>query len=114
MSRFKFSQVNVFSTDPLLGNPLAVVHDADALTTEAATRDNVLAIVADVSSPDDTARMVTQTLDWAGQIDGLVNNAGVVSSGEFLDITEEDFDRVMDINVKGMFLASQASLRCER
>ncbi|WP_127560191.1 PhzF family phenazine biosynthesis protein [Saccharospirillum alexandrii] len=34
MSRFKFSQVNVFSTDPLLGNPLAVVHDADALTTE--------------------------------------------------------------------------------
>ncbi|HET8904763.1 MAG TPA: PhzF family phenazine biosynthesis protein [Saccharospirillum sp.] len=34
MPCFKFSQVNVFSADPLLGNPLAVVHDADALTTE--------------------------------------------------------------------------------
>ncbi|MGB1208370.1 MAG: SDR family oxidoreductase [Paracoccaceae bacterium] len=86
-----------------------VDRDADALTTEAATRDNVLAIVADVSSPDDTARMVTQTLDWAGQIDGLVNNAGVARFGPMADTDFTIWREVMATNLDGVFLCTQIS-----
>ncbi|MGB1033528.1 MAG: SDR family NAD(P)-dependent oxidoreductase [Primorskyibacter sp.] len=86
-----------------------VDRDADALTTEAATRDNVLAIVADVSSPDDTARMVTQTLDWAGQIDGLVNNAGVARFGPMADTDFTIWREVMATNLDGVFLCTQAA-----
>lgn len=64
--------------------------------------------VGDVSDRIDIHNLLAETMSAFGKIDVLVNNAGVISSGEFLDITEEDFDRVMDINVKGMFLASQA------
>ena len=44
-------------------------------------------------------------------VDGLVNNAGVFKSAEFLDITEADWDAVMDVNLKGSFLVGQAVAR---
>ena len=56
----------------------------------------------------DVHNLVASTLDAYGDIDILVNNAGVVHGASFLEITEEDFDRVMDINLKGSFLVSQA------
>ena len=46
-----------------------------------------------------------------GGLDILVNNAGIVHAAEFLDLTEEDFDRVLRVNLKGAFLCAQASAR---
>jgi glucose 1-dehydrogenase len=46
-----------------------------------------------------------------GDIDVLVNNAGIVHASEFLDLKEEDFDRVLRINLKGSFLCGQAVAR---
>jgi glucose 1-dehydrogenase len=67
--------------------------------------------VADVSQKADVDAMVKATLDAFGQIDILVNNAGVTHAADFLDLAEEDFDRVMRINLKSMFLCSQAAAR---
>lgn len=53
MPRFKFSQVNVFSTEPFLGNPLAVVHGADALSTEQ------MADIARWTNLSETAFLIT-------------------------------------------------------
>ena len=46
-----------------------------------------------------------------GSIDILINNAGIVSPGEFLDISEADFDKVLRVNLKGAFLMAQACAR---
>lgn len=48
---------------------------------------------------------------FTGDIDVLVNNAGIAHGSEFLDFTEVDFDRVLRVNVKGSFLAGQAAAR---
>jgi glucose 1-dehydrogenase len=66
---------------------------------------------ADVSQKVDVDALVAATLSAFGQIDILVNNAGVTHAAEFLDLAEEDFDRVMRINLKSMFLCSQAVAR---
>jgi NAD(P)-dependent dehydrogenase (short-subunit alcohol dehydrogenase family) len=66
---------------------------------------------ADVSQKADVDAMIAATLQEFGQIDILVNNAGVTHAADFLDLTEEDFDRVLRINLKSMFLCSQAAAR---
>jgi glucose 1-dehydrogenase len=65
----------------------------------------------DVSSRLDVHNLVAATLDAFGDIDVLVNNAGIVHASEFLDLKEEDFDRVLRINLKGSFLCGQAVAR---
>jgi glucose 1-dehydrogenase len=55
--------------------------------------------------------LIASTLDIFGDIDILVNNAGIVHGDDFLDISEEDFDRVMRVNLKGAFLCGQAAAR---
>jgi len=66
---------------------------------------------ADVSQKADVDAMIAATLQAFGRIDILVNNAGVTHKAEFLDLTEEDFDRVLGINLKSMFLCGQAAAR---
>ena len=66
---------------------------------------------ADVSRKAEVDVMVQATLDAFGRIDILVNNAGVTHAADFLDLQEEDFDRVLRINLKSMFLCSQAVAR---
>jgi len=51
------------------------------------------------------------TLARFGRIDGLVNNAGIFKAAPFLDITEADWDAVLDVNLKGSFLVGQAVAR---
>ena len=51
------------------------------------------------------------TLDKFGAIDVLVNNAAVLDTTEFLDIAEEDWDRIVRVNMKGYFLCAQAAAR---
>jgi NAD(P)-dependent dehydrogenase (short-subunit alcohol dehydrogenase family) len=66
---------------------------------------------ADVSVKADVDAMVAATLAAFGRVDILVNNAGVTHAADFLDLAEEDFDRVLRINLKSMFLCSQAVAR---
>jgi glucose 1-dehydrogenase len=66
---------------------------------------------ADVSQKADVDAMIAATIDAFGQIDILVNNAGVTHAADFLDLAEDDFDRVLRINLKSMFLCSQGAAR---
>ncbi|WEF30659.1 SDR family NAD(P)-dependent oxidoreductase [Pseudoduganella chitinolytica] len=63
---------------------------------------------ADVGNKADVDALVAATLAAFGRIDILVNNAGVTHAADFLDLTEEDFDRVLRVNLKSMFLCGQA------
>ncbi len=67
--------------------------------------------LGDVSLKADVDAMIAATLAAFGQVDILVNNAGVTHAADFLDLAEEDFDRVLRINLKSMFLCSQAAAR---
>lgn len=67
-----------------------------------------IAIQADVSQGADVARMVQQAWERSGKVDILVNNAGIFIGSPMERVREEDWDRVMDVNVKGVFLCCQA------
>ncbi|HUK80601.1 MAG TPA: 3-oxoacyl-ACP reductase family protein [Nitrososphaerales archaeon] len=67
-----------------------------------------MAVKGDVSNPTEVDRMLAQVLEKFGTVDVLVNNAGVLVPGEFLKIESQDWDKVMDTNLKGPFLCSQA------
>jgi NAD(P)-dependent dehydrogenase (short-subunit alcohol dehydrogenase family) len=64
-----------------------------------------------VSQKADVDALLAATMAAFGQVDILVNNAGVTHAADFLDLAEEDFDRVLRINLKSMFLCSQAVAR---
>ena len=66
---------------------------------------------ADVGDKVQVDAVVAHTLHAHGRIDVLVNNAGIFKAANFLDITEDDFDAVLRINLKGSFLMGQAVAR---
>ncbi|HEY8450401.1 MAG TPA: 3-oxoacyl-ACP reductase family protein [Bacillota bacterium] len=70
-----------------------------------------LALRADVKQRADVEAMVQAVRERFGRIDVLVNNAGTVVAKPALDLTEEDWDHVLDTNLKGAFLCSQAAGR---
>ena len=63
-----------------------------------------LAIAADVSNANDVSQMVTKTIERFGKIDILVNNAAVAIRKTIFDLTEADWDEMMNINLKSVFL----------
>lgn len=65
----------------------------------------------DVSKRLDAHNLVAATLEAFSDIDILVNNAGIVHHATFLDVSEDDFDRVIRVNLKGPFLVGQAVAR---
>ncbi len=68
----------------------------------------VLYCHCNVASKADVQAALAATLARFGQIDGLVNNAGIFKAAAFLDITEADWDAVIAVNLKGSFLVGQA------
>ncbi|TAK37082.1 MAG: SDR family oxidoreductase [Chloroflexota bacterium] len=70
-----------------------------------------LAFKADVVRRDEVTALMTATIDTFGAVDILVNNAGVAKSAPFLEMSDEDWDYVVDVNLKGVFLCTQAALR---
>ncbi|MGH6608897.1 MAG: SDR family NAD(P)-dependent oxidoreductase [Burkholderiaceae bacterium] len=67
--------------------------------------------MTDVSRRADCEALVQHAVDTFGRVDILLNNAGIVHGAEFLEVTEEDFDRVLRVNLKGAFLCAQAAAR---
>ncbi len=65
----------------------------------------------DVGDKVQVDALVADTLAAHGRIDVLVNNAGIFRAADFLDVTEEDFDAVLRVNLKGAFLVGQAVAR---
>ena len=69
-----------------------------------------IAIAADVSQPDAVARMVQRVKSDLGPIDILINNAGIAIVRGIDDLSETDFDRTIAVNLKSVFLCTQAVL----
>jgi NAD(P)-dependent dehydrogenase (short-subunit alcohol dehydrogenase family) len=85
---------------------------AAALVKDIAARGGLASFQrADVGDKADCEALAEQAVAQYGSLDILVNNAGIVHAADFLDLAEEDFDRVLRINLKGAFLCAQAAAR---
>ena len=82
--------------------------DVEALETAGQEVETVTQIAADVSRPEDVARAVAEITEDFGRLDGLVNNAGVADFGPIRETTFERWRRVMETNLDGPFLMTQA------
>jgi glucose 1-dehydrogenase len=69
--------------------------------------DRGYAIGADLGMVDDVKKLIAESIEYFGAIDILVNNAGIEKHADFWNVTEQDFDAVMNINFKGVFFATQ-------
>jgi|TARA_B100002003_G_scaffold237519_1_gene254678 3-oxoacyl-[acyl-carrier protein] reductase len=70
-----------------------------------------LAILGDVSSTADVTRLVDQTISAYGKVDILVNNAGITRDQLLLRMSDEEWDKVLNVNLKSVFLCTRAVLR---
>lgn len=70
-----------------------------------------MAIKCDVSKKSEVDQMLKKTIEGFGRLDILVNNAGICQFKPFLELTEEDWDRTININLKGYFLCAQAAAK---
>jgi len=70
-----------------------------------------LAVQANVASAEQVTSMTAAVLERFGAIHGLVNNAGIFPRSALVDITEDEWDQVLRVNLKGTFLATQAAAR---
>ncbi len=94
--------------------PVLAARRADRLTELSTELDGALAVTTDITSAADIARLVKQTTDRHGRIDGLVNNAGI-SLHHRLDVLDlDEFARVLAINVVGVVAMTQAVLPAMR
>jgi glucose 1-dehydrogenase len=76
-----------------------------------ATGGQAYIVRADVSKLEEINNLVREGIDRFSKIDILVNNAGIEKRADFWDVTEEDYDKVVDINLKGVFFATQAVVK---
>jgi 3-oxoacyl-[acyl-carrier protein] reductase len=83
------------------------VEVADSLKEGNKVRGKIIPFKADVAIARDRKALVTKALEEFGKIDVLVNNAGILISKNFLDVKEKDFDRVIGVNLKGVFFLCQ-------
>ena len=72
---------------------------------------HVITVKADISSADEADALVKRVIDEFGRIDILVNNAGITRDGLLLTMKEEDFDRVIAVNLKGTFNCCRAAVK---
>lgn len=88
--------------------------EKEALETEEICKKlgvKTLVIKADVSNSSDVAEMIAKTIETFGRVDILVNNAGITKDNLLMRMTEQDFDDVIDINLKGTFLCMKEVYR---
>ncbi len=96
---------------------IIVAVDMDQAATEAvvaelqATGARALAVVGNVTVPADTERMIEAAMEAFGRVDILVNNAGITRDGLLMRMKEEDWDAVLNVNLKGAFLCTRAAFK---
>jgi len=77
---------------------------------EAAGRQGLI-VKADLANTEEVNSLVSTGVEHFGRVDILVNNAGVESHAPFWEVTEADYDKILDVNLKGVFFAAQAMVR---
>ncbi len=96
------------------GADVAAVDVIDCAETAAAIRAmgrRCEPIAADLTAPGAPAKVVETAVAALGRLDILVNNAGIIRRADFLDFSEKDWDDVMNLNIRAVFLLSQAAAR---
>ncbi|MFN6565756.1 glucose 1-dehydrogenase [Dendronalium sp. ChiSLP03b] len=83
----------------------------ELISTITAKGGKALAVQADMSQVADIRRFFQKTLDKFGQLDILVNNAGIATSSLISDVTEEEYEKVFAVNVRGVLFALQEASR---
>jgi glucose 1-dehydrogenase len=90
------------------GNP----DGADRTKTQIeAAGGKAISVQADVSQLADHQKLIDETYQQLGRCDILVNNAGIEKEADFWDVTEQDYDAVLNVNLKGAFFLTQAFVR---
>ncbi|MBI3040586.1 MAG: 3-oxoacyl-[acyl-carrier-protein] reductase [Chloroflexi bacterium] len=100
----------VGATVVITGSSDAATVDSVAEEVRAMNRQS-LAILVDVSLSSDVDRMVAETVATYGRLDILVNNAGITRDQLVLRMSDEDWDKVLNVNLKSVFLCTRAVLR---
>lgn len=90
------------------GNAQKAQETVDAIISAGG---EAIKVKADVSNENDVKSMVKETLDTFGRIDILVNNAGITKDNLIMRMSEDDFDHVIDTNLKGVFLCTKSVIR---
>ena len=99
------------------GANVAITYAKDAKAASAVVKaiersgQKAIAIQADAADADAAAAAVEKTVATFGRLDVLVNNAGTAVPKPFVETTLEEMDRVLDINIRGVFVATQAALK---
>ena len=89
----------------------AAARTVEAITTDGGT---AAAMRADAGSIEDSEKVVEYAQSQFGRVDTLINNAGVYSYVPLLELTEAQYDRMMDLNVKGLTFQTQSFVRALR
>jgi glucose 1-dehydrogenase len=99
------------------GANVIVNYNSDPRGAEEAVREirafgvRAEALQADLGSLPSVQGLMASSVEVLGSLDILVNNAGIEAHAPFWDVTEADFDRVLSVNLKGVFFATQAMVR---
>jgi len=78
---------------------------------EEKTGQRAIPFKCDVTKKAEVHAMVDKAVEVFGSLDILVNNAGIAQFKDFLELTEEDWDKVLDVNLKGQFLCAKAAAK---
>src|SRR5580765_4452952 len=99
------------------GASVSITYAKDASAASAVVKaieragGKAVAIQADATDVEAVKRAVEKTVETFGRLDVLVNNAGTAIPKTFEETTLEEMDRVIDINIRGVFVATQAALK---
>jgi glucose 1-dehydrogenase len=99
------------------GANITIDYVADEAATEeleaqvAALGDQSIGVEADVSKVEDLQRLIDETVKAFGRLDVMVNNAGIETRTSVLETTEAQYEKVMDINLKSAFFATQLAAK---
>src|SRR6185437_10973634 len=87
-----------------------VAEGVERVAAELNEHTQAIGAVADVRSKAEMERVVAREVEQFGGLDILINNAGLTRPTKFLAISEEEYDLVVDVNLKGMFMTTQAAV----
>ncbi|MDR6224543.1 SDR family oxidoreductase [Desmospora profundinema] len=89
---------------------IAAARSENRLKELAATHEKIIPLVTDLTHSNDVKRMVDTAVTETGRLDILINNAGLGHFGRVEELTEQQWDQMMDVNLKGAFLACKFAI----